>query len=79
MAETDLALAVAIGIQSTPGTADATIAALTDGDESDGYVLGDSESGTNGTGIGAYEFGLCEPDPNEERSIYNSDGSGSNR
>lgn len=52
MAEFDFGIAVAFGVQSTPGTVDPTIAALTGSlVESDGIVLGDPDSGIAESGI----------------------------
>lgn len=52
MAEKTFQIAVAFGVQSSAGTADATIAALTGSlGETDGFVLGDPDSGVAGSGI----------------------------
>lgn len=52
MAEITFQLAAAFGVQSVAGTADATIAALSGSlSETDGFVLGDPDSGVGETGI----------------------------
>lgn len=52
MAEQNFNMAVAFGVQSVAGTANATIAALSGAlDSSDGIVLGDPESGIGESGI----------------------------
>lgn len=52
MAEKTFQIAVAFGIQSVAGTADATIAALAGSlSETDGFVLGDPEAGVGESGI----------------------------
>jgi hypothetical protein len=51
MPETDFEIAVAFGIQTVQGTALPAISTLTDGDETDGYVLGDPSAGIAESGI----------------------------
>ena len=52
MAEKAFQIAVAFGVQAVAGTADATIAALAGAlSETDGFVLGDPESGVGESGI----------------------------
>lgn len=55
MADVDFGVALAIGTQSDVNTINSTISGLTSGggpyDETDGFILGDAESGDDGTGI----------------------------